>query len=261
MEDFLQEKPKRSKTTAVVLRGYRRLFTLVFAVAILLQCVSFLQLQLSRYHRALAEDFKVLLAVTQPTSNQALSELGESLSAKEDVLAVKLFSPQDAMAALKAKNERLTQALVALGYEQMPAYFELKLSNRAINNIRPFVQNLQAEYPQLLLKYSQEQAQLTFYSGLCLRTLNVAVVLALVLFFTFMFMVEAYPVRGKVRVAGGVWSALLAGVLSLVLFMALTYPTGLLLPALQHFTSLERQLTIWVFCGLLGWTLGKWQKF
>ena len=106
MEDFLQEKPKRSKTTAVVLRGYRRLFTLVFAVAILLQCVSFLQLQLSRYHRALAEDFKVALAVTQPTSNQALSELGESLSAKEDVLAVKLFSPQDAMAALKAKNER-----------------------------------------------------------------------------------------------------------------------------------------------------------
>ena len=261
MDDFLQEKPKKNKGSAVLFRGYRRLFALVFAVAVLLQCVSFLQMQLSRYHHDLADGFKVVLAVTQPTDNAALAELGDSLSAKEDVLAVKLFSPQDALAALKAKNERLTQALVALDYEQMPAYFELKLSNRAINNIRPFAQNLQAEYPQLSLKYSAEQARLAFYSGLCLRVVNLASVFALVLFFIFMFMVEAYPVRGKARVAGGVWSALLAGVLSLVFFMLLTYPTGFLMPALQHFTSVERQLGIWVFCGLLGWTLGKWQKF
>ena len=261
MDDFLQDKPKKNKGSAVVFRGYRRLFALVFAVAVLWQCVSFLQMQLSKYHHALADDFKLVLAVTQNTDNAALTELGDSLSNKEDVLSVKLFSPQDALAALKAKNERLTQAVVALGYEQMPAYFELKLSSRAINNIRPFAQNLQSEYPQLLLKYSPQQAQLAFYSGLCLRTLNLAAVLALVLFFAFMFMVEAYPVRGKAHVGGGVLSALLAGVLSLGLFMLLAYPAGLLVPALQHFTSVERQLGILVFCGLFGWTLSKWQKF
>lgn len=261
MDDFLQEKPKKSKTSSVVFRGYRRLFVLVFAVAVLWQSVSFLQLQLSKYHHALADDFKLVLAVTQETDNASLAALGDSLSSKEDVLAVKLFSPQDALAALKIKNERLTQAVVALGYEQMPAYFELKLSNRAINNIRPFAQNLQSEYPQLSLKYSPRQAELAFYSGLCLRTLNLALVFGLVLFFAFMFMVEAYPVRGKAHVGAGVLSALLAGVLSLLFFMLLAYPTGFLMSALQHFTSVERQLGILVFCGLFGWTLSKWQKF
>ena len=261
MEDFLQDKPQKNKNSAVVFRGYRRLFALVFGVAVLWQCVSFLQMQLSKYHRVLADDFKMVLAVTQNTDNAVLADLGDSLSIKEDILAVKLFSPQDALEALKAKNERLTRAVVALGYEQMPAYFELKLSDRAINNIRPFAQNLQAEYPQLSLKYSLQHAQLAFYSGLCLRTINLASVFALVLFFAFMFMVEAHPSRGKAHLTGGVFSALAAGLLSLGFFALLAYPTGFLMPALQHFTSVERQLGLLVFCGLFGWTLSKWQKF
>lgn len=261
MEDFLQDKPKKAKGSAVLFRGYRRLFALVFAVAVLWQSVSFLQMQLGKYHRALARDFKVVLAVAQPLDNPALAALGESLSAKADVQTVKLFSPQDALEALKAKNARLSEALVALGREQMPAYFELKLTDRGINNIRAFAQNLAAEYPQLSVKYSQAQADMAFYSGLCLRTVNLASVLALVLFFAFMFMVEAYPVRGKAHVAGGVVSALLAGLLSLAFFALLTYPTGFLVEALKHFTSVERQLGLLAFCGLFGWTLGKWQKF
>ena len=261
MDDFLQEKPKKPKGSAVVFRGYRRLFVLVFAVAVLLQCVSFVQMQISRYYRAMSEDFKLVLAVTQPVDNPTLAALGDSLSSKEDVTAVKLFSPQDAFDALKAKNERLTQALVALGYEQMPAYFEVKLTNRAINNIRPLVQNLAAEYPQLSPKYSPEQARLIFYSGLCLRTLNLAAVFALVLFFAFMFMVEAYPMRGKGHLGGAVVSAVAAGLLSFGFLALLTYPTGFLMPAMQHFTSVERQLALLVFCGLFGWSLSKWQKF
>ncbi len=261
MEDFLQEKPKKKKTNPVVFRGYRRLFVLVFAVAMLWQSVSFVQLQLSRYHKALTQDFKVVLALTRPQSHEELAALGESLSAKKDILAVKLYSPQDGLAALKSRNARLAEALVALGREQMPAYFEVKLADRAINNIRPFTQNLAAEYPQLSVKYSAQEADLAFYSGLCLRALHLACVLALVLFFAFMFMVEAYPSRGKAHLGGGVASALAAGVLSGAVWFGLVYPAGVLVQPLAAFTSPERQLGIWVFCGLLGWTLSKWQKF
>lgn len=261
MEDFLQEKPKRKKTSAVVFRGYRRLFVLVFAVAILWQAVSLLQKQLTQYHTQLVHSFKVILTVIQPQKNDVLTALGESLNGKEDILNVKLFSPQDAVAALKQKNPRLAESMVLLGHEQMPAYFELTLSNRAINNVRSFAQNLSAEYPQLSVKYSQAQADMAFYSGLCLRILNIACALALVLFFVFMFMVEAYPLRGKTHVTGAVISAVGAGVLSLAVFVLLAYPTGLLMPALEHFTSVERQMALCVFCGLFGWTLGKWQKF
>ncbi len=261
MEDFLQEKPKRKKQSAVVFRGYRRLFVLVLAVAILWQGVSFLQKQLSEYHSKAVRSFKVILTVTQSQTNESLSALGESLSGKEDILNVKLYSPQDALAALKHKNPRLAESMVLLGHEQMPAYFELTLANRAINNARSFTQNLSAEYPQLSVKYSQTQADMAFYSGLCLRILNIACCLALVLFFVFMFMVEAYPLRGKTHVMGAVLSSVGAGILSFIVFLVLAYPTGLLVPALEHFTSVERQISLCVFCGLFGWTLGKWQKF
>ncbi|MBR3603514.1 MAG: permease-like cell division protein FtsX [Elusimicrobiaceae bacterium] len=261
MDDFLQEKPKKRKHAAVVFRGYRRLFVLVLAIAVLWQAVSFLQKQLSAYHAQLVRDFKVILAVSQEAKNDALASLGESLNAKEDILNVKLFSPQDALAALKKKNPRLTQSMVLLGHEPMPAYFELTLADRAISNVRSFAQNLAAEYPQLSVKYSQAQADMTYYSGLCLHILNIACLLAFILFLVFMFMVEAYPLRGKTHVGGAVVSAIGAGLLSLGVFVALVYPTGLLVPALHNFTSVERQLFLLVFCGLLGWTLSKWQKF
>ena len=261
MEDFLQDKPKKRKSADVLFRGYRRLFVLVFAVAVLWQALSFVQMRLSDYHQQLTENFKILMPVVQDLDNDALAALGESLSTKKDITAVKLFSPQDALTVLRQKNARLADTLVLLGHEQMPAYFELKISDNAINNIRPFTQNLAVEYPQLSLKFSAEQADLALYSGLCLRVLNMAYVFALVLFFAFMFMVEAYPIRGKTHVFSGVISAMLAGLVSLILFLLVLYPTGFLADSLRNFTTLERQLGILAFCGLFGWTLSKWQKF
>lgn len=261
MEDFLQEKPTKKRTHKVMGRGYRRVFVLVFAIALLWQAVSLMQCQLKQYHQALAEDFKVVLAVAIPASNETLQAWGESLNAKEDILSVNLFSAQDGLAALQIKNPRLAAALVALGREQMPAYFELKLKTHTLSNVQLFTQNLAAEYPQLKVHYSQPQAAMAYYSGLCLRALNFIAVGALVLFVIFMLLVEAYPLRGSTHVAGAVVSALLAGICSLVLVAVCLYPTGLLVPAFQHFTSAGRQILLLVFCTLLGWTLGKWQKY
>jgi hypothetical protein len=258
MEEFLEEKPKQQANT---IRGYRRLFLLVFSLALLWQVVGFIQVQLTQYHGALVNDFKMLLVVVDVPDNEALNTLGESLNSKDDITSVKLYSPQDALTALQAKNPRLTQALVALGREQMPAYFEIHLQSRAINNVESFVQNLAAEYPQLSVKYSPEMAEMIFYSGLCLRIVNVAALLALVLWVAFMFMIEAYPSRGANHNAGAVWVALLAGGLSFAILAVIVYPTGLLMPALENFTTIYLQMGLLVGCGLLGWTLSKWQKF
>ncbi len=259
MDDFLQE--NKPKAEGVSFHGYRRVFVLVFAIAVLWQVVGFLQMQLTRYHQAMVQEVKIIMPVTVSLENAELTALGESLNSKEQVRSVKLFSPQDGLAALQAKNPRLTQALVALGHEQMPAYFELRLYDSALSNIRSFTQNLAAQYPQLSVKYSQEQADMAFYSGLCLRLINAAILLALVLFICFMFMVEAYPVHGPSHSLRAAGSALLAGALSWVILAAVIYPTGLLVQTFSQFTSLARQVGLLVFCGLFGWTLGKWQKF
>ena len=262
MDEFLdEEENKKSQKETNPARGYGRVFVLVFAIAMLWQVVGFIQMQLAQYHEGIVKEVKIVMPVVADLDNESLNAIGESLNSKTDVRSVKLFSAQDGLAALQQRNPRLTQALIALGKEQMPSYFELHLTDRAINNIRPFAQNLAAEYPQLAVKYSPEQADMAFWSGLCIRTINAAAILALVLFVCFMFMVEAYPVHGKSHSGRAVWWALLAGVLSFAVLAAAIYPTGLLMKALAGFTSIGRQVGLLVFCGLLGWTLGKWQKF
>ena len=75
MDDFLQETQKQSQT---VRKGLRYVFVLVFAIALLWQVVSFIQLQLNQYHQALVKDFKVILTVAEPLDNEVLNALGQA---------------------------------------------------------------------------------------------------------------------------------------------------------------------------------------
>ena len=54
MEDFFQDTHDKQPITR---KKLRYVFILVFAIAMLLQVVSFLQIQLNRYHEALMKDF------------------------------------------------------------------------------------------------------------------------------------------------------------------------------------------------------------
>lgn len=262
MDDFLQEKkpqptPKKTRRNG----GYSRLFVLTAAILLLGQVLSFLQIQISRYHRELTQDFKVILTVTPALDEKELPALEEKLRATPGVAQVRFFSAQDGLKALQRKNPRLTQAVVTLGRELMPVYFELRLHHTAIDNIRPFVQNLSLQYPQLSAKYAPEQADMILYSGLCLRVLYVAASLALGFLLLFMFLVEARPVSGSFPAAGCAAMGVLAALLSLGLFAAVVYPTGLITNGLGEFTSWGRQALGLCLGGLIGWTLGKWQRF
>ncbi len=261
-EFFEGKKPAASAGPKQVFRLHRRLFLLVFAVAVLLQSVVFVDMRLGNYYRQMDESFKVLLTVSGQTQNDELEQIGESLNQKQDIVSVRLFSPQDALETVKRQNPQLTEALLLMGKNKMPAYFELKLNYKAINNIRPFVDNLAAEYPGLVPHYNLEHARLLFFTGLCAKLLHIAVIFALLLFLAFMFLVEAYP-SNEVRAhyLGGAVSGVLAGLASCAFFAVLVFPTGFLVQAAGQFTTVGRQLLMLAFCGLFGWTLSKWQKF
>lgn len=262
MEDLLQEKRPTSQSKKLVPpRNYRRLFVLVLVIALLGQLVSFIQLQVSNYHHTLAQQFKIMLTATEPLDSPVLAEIENKLGALPQVQRVKLFSVQEGLQVLKKRNPRLVQALVALGREPMPVYFEVYVTDATLHHIRPFAQQLAVQYPELSLHYSPEQADMAFYSGLCLRSINILAALVWVLLLVFMFMVEAYALRVQLPRTGAVVTGVLASVVAFGLVVAVIYPTGLLSDALRHFTSWERQAGQLVLGGLLGWTLGKWQKF
>ena len=262
MDSFLENEAKKKKPSKQVFRLHRRLFLLVCAVAILAQTVLFISHRVNHYYQKLHDSFKVILTVDTAADNEQLRQWGESLNQKEDVSSVRLFSPQDGLEAVRRQNPQLTEALLLMGKTQMPAYFELKLNSKAINNIRPFMDNLSVEYPSLSPRYHEEHAQMLFYTGLCAKSLNIAIVFVLLLFLIFMFLVEAYPAASSQGHAwGGAVSGLLAGAGACAFFAVLVYPTGLLQETTALFATPEKQGLFLVFCGLLGWTLSKWQKF
>ena len=260
MADLLeQNSPAKPKH---VLRLYRRLFLLVFAVAVLWQSLLFVDAKLERYYRELSDSFKVVLVVEGRPSNETLEQTGNSLNQKTDVSSVRLYSPEDALAEVHRQNPQLAESLLLMGRNKMPAYYELKLTPQAVNNIGPFVDNLASEYQILSPRYNGEHARLVFYTGLCAKTLRLSLLFAGLLFLAFMFLVEAHPTEEmRSHHFGGAVSGVLAGVCACAFFALLLYPTGFLNEAARQFTTPERQILVFAFCGLFGWTLSKWQKF
>lgn len=260
MEDNFELEMKEVRTPKQVGHLHRKLFLLVFAVALLVQGWLAVEKGLSDYYRGLAGSFKVILTVDGPAEPAQLEEWGQTLNQKADITSVRLLSPEDALAVVRHKNPQLVESLLQLGKNQMPAYFEVTFADGAMANIEPLVDNLDAEYESLTPHYNLSHAQLMFRVGLYAKLLRALGALALLGFLTFMFLVEAAPYSQQ-RAFSGLLSGLLAGVLSGVLLAVAVYPAGLLTDLLPYFTTWPRQGMLVVFCGLLGWTLSKWQRF
>lgn len=261
MTDFLDKNTPGAKPKHVF-RLHRRLFLLVFAVAVLWQSLLFVDMRLQDYYRELSDSFKVIFIVEGNPSNDELEQIGETLNQKEDVLSVRLYSPADALEAVRRQNPQLAESVLLMGKNKMPAYFELKLTPQAVNNVGPLVDNLASEYASLSPRYNEQHARLVFYTGLCAKLLRMSLLFAGLLFFAFMFLVEAYPASGKrAHHLGGAVSGVLAGACACAFFAVLLYPTGFLSESARLFTTPERQILVFAFCGLFGWTLSKWQKF
>jgi len=241
---------------------HRRLFLLVFAIMVLWQSALFVDMRLQDYYQALRESFKVILTVPGKTDNEQLAQMGETLNQKEDILSVQLFSPEDGLETVRKQNPQLANSLLLMGKHKMPAYFELRLSEQAINNIRPFIDNVASEYDNITAHYNAQHAQLIFYTGVCAKLLRLSFLIAGILFLAFMFLVEAYPsVQPRSHSLGGAVCGILAAVGACILLAVLIYPTGLLNEHVAQITTWGRQVLLVVFSGLLGWTLSKWQKF
>jgi len=259
-ELFDEQKPKKHTPAKHVGHLYRKLFLLVFSIALLTQGLLLVDKGLSDYYNTLNDSFKVILTVDNSLESQVLEQLGQSLNQKKDITSVRLLSPEDALTVVRHKNPQLVDSLLLMGKNQMPAYFEITLSVSAINNIRPFVDNLNAEYEDLTPHYNLQQAQMLFYVGFAVKLIRVLMGIALLCFLAFMFLVEAFPYQ-QGHAMGGLFAGLLAAGLSILVLGILIYPVGPLSETVSSFTTWHRQVLLVVFSGLLGWTFSKWQKF
>lgn len=258
--DLFEENPAPAEKTK--LRLHRRLFLLVFAVALLWQTLLIVHTRLEQYYSDIHQTFKIILTVDTKADNAALAQMGETLNQKADIASVKLFSSADALKVVQQQNPQLAQSLLLMGRSKMPSYFELRLVPTAVRNVESLLANLTAEYKGLTAHYNNEHAQLLFSTGLSLKLLRLAMGFTLLVFLVFMFLVEAYPSKQtRTHFMGGMISGILAACLAWGFFVLVVYPTGFLNNSLWMLTTPAQQILLTVFCAIFGWTLSKWQKF
>ncbi|MBR4592761.1 MAG: permease-like cell division protein FtsX [Elusimicrobiaceae bacterium] len=262
-EDFFSDAQTRQASSCKhVFRLHRRLFLLVFAVAVLWQSLLLIDMRLGQYYRELNDSFKVILTLPDNTAPEKLSHLQEFLKNQAEVATVKFVSPSEALNEVRRQNPQLVESLLFMGQNQMPAYFELRLEPSATGHLEELAVGWSTYQAGLTPHYNADHARLLFVTGLTVKLLRVSMSLAGLLFLVFMFLVEAYPTgRGASHLTSALWSGLLAGVCAGLFLAGLIYPTGFLNDVIHTFTTLQRQILLLVFCGLFGWTLSKWQKF
>lgn len=261
-KEFMEALQDRPVTKRKNFHLHRRIFLLVFAIAIMLEGLLFVDSYLQHYYADLKDSFKIIFTVEKTLSNDDLSKIGESLNQKKDISSVKLFSPADGLEVVRAQNPQLAENMLLMGKNHMPAYFEVHVIPSLYASIEPFVDNVLAEQKLLSAHYSVEHASLASYVGLSAKLLRLVLVFSAIILLLFMFFVEAYPVAEERSYAlGGVVSGILACVCAGLFYVILLYPSGVLSGTITLFTTWGRQVLIVVLGGLLGWTLSKWQRF
>ena len=92
--DKKEQKPVSQKH---IFHLHRRLFLLVFAVAVLWQGLLLVDMRLGQYYNELSRTFKMILTIEGKTDNATLQQIGEGINQKADVASVKLFSAKDGL--------------------------------------------------------------------------------------------------------------------------------------------------------------------
>ncbi len=245
----------------IVFRGYRRVFFLVFALAMLMQAAVFMQDRIAGALRLVNDDFKIVLALNNATTQQA-KDFQAFLDGLPGVTSASVIEPDSVLAALNNPNNSMSAQ--AVNPDFLPAFFEIKVTQDVLLNPKAWVQeNITAAGKDANVYYKEDQATLALYINAVNKFALIALLCAVFLLLAFGFFVEAYytKISSWSERAGGLFSAFLAYVLSAGIAFALAYPVNAINPAFKYNILNLPQLSVALLCLSCGWTLAKWKKF
>ncbi len=259
-EDF--EKSLETEVRSPAFKGTSRVFFIALAIAVLMQALSIVQMQVKGAENILSADFKILVTVDGKVNSSLINEMGSALSSANGVTALKFISSQDAFELLKGAKPQIAEKFVFLNKNPMPEYFEIKLNAESLANIDGWLkENITGPYPQASVHYKAEAAKLIAYMAALGYFLNFLSVIVVVLLVAFIFFVEAYCVKGDCPRSGGIVVSVIAYGLSLLIIYATSAPLVVLGGKYWLFTTPLRQGIMFVTVSLLGWTMAKWKRF
>jgi len=120
-------------------KGYRVLFLIVFAGALMAEALLFMRAQVREIALILKEDFRILVVVSEKGKPDTAA-IAEQLRALPGTKEVVLISRADRLRKLKEEDPDLVGAVASMGANPMPDTFEAELSEAAIGNVNSWVE-------------------------------------------------------------------------------------------------------------------------
>lgn len=245
----------------IVFRGYRRVFFLVFALAMLMQAAAFMQNRIAGALKLVNDDFKIVLALNNANTQQA-KDFHAFLDGIKGVTSVAVIEPDTVLASLNNRDNSMSAQAVNADF--LPAFFEVKVTQDVLLNPKAWVQeNITSAGKDANVYYKEDQASLALYINAVNKFALIALLCAVFLLLAFGFFVEAYytKISSWSERAGGLFSAFAAYIFSAAVAFALAYPVNAINPDFKYCLLNLTQLIIAVLCLSCGWTLAKWKKF
>lgn len=252
---------QNNASSKIIFRGYRRVFFLVFALAMFMQAGIFMQSRIETALKLINEDFKIVLAFNTTDRKQA-QEFQTNVSNVEGVESIDIIEPNNVLAALNDSGNSMSAQAVNADF--LPAFFEVKVNKDVLLNPKVWVQdNISALNQDVSTYYKEDQAKLAVYINAINKFAIIALLAGAFSLLVFGFFVEAFytkimPLNERF---GGVFSALLAYVLSAGAAFALAYPLNSMNPDFRYCLLTWQQAALGLLCLSAGWTLAKWKKF
>jgi cell division protein FtsX len=245
-------------------KGYRVVFLLVFAGALMAEALLFMLVQTREISLVLKEDFRIV-AVKSDRIKRDSAGMEEELRALPGTADVSFMSKAERLRKLREEDPDLVGAVTGMGANPLPDTFEISLEEAALGDLNAWVEAAWKIKGVEDVKYKPLAAtailHALFYGHYILVSMALAFVsLAVLALMTVFYRNTVASLLGSLRRDRN-WflSGLLAGALAAAVSYALVYPVKYLSP-LWLWPGALWQAAVIAAGGVCAWVLCQWKN-
>ena len=245
-------------------KGYRVVFLIVFAGALMAEALLFMRAQVREISLILKEDFRIVVVKSDKVKQDpAVMETAfKALPGTDDVT---FMNRADRLRKLREEDPDLVGAVMNMGANPLPDTFEISLEEAALGDLGSWVEAAWKINGVEDIKYKPLEAyailHALFYGHYILVTLALAfMVLALMALMTVLYSNTVANLLESVRRdRNWFFAGLLAGALAVAVSYALVYPVKYLSP-LWLWPEAPVQAAVIAAGGVFAWVIFQWKN-
>ncbi|MBI4801207.1 MAG: hypothetical protein HY796_01670 [Elusimicrobia bacterium] len=245
-------------------KGYRVVFLIVFAGALMAEALLFMRAQVREIALILKEDFRIVI-VKSEKGKPAPAAMEEALRALAGTKDVVFISKADRLKKLKEEDPELVGTVMSLGVNPMPDTFEAELEEDALGNLNAWVGPAWKVPGVADIKYKPLEAYAILHALFYGHYISVALALAFFSLALMALMTLVYRnspanfMESVKKDRNWFFTGLGAGAIAVALSYALVYPVKDLSP-LWLWPDPSTQAAIIAAGGFSAWVIFQWKN-